>query len=164
MGERTGSRLLSFGPDPDLSTPSGVGVGVEFPQLWEAARRYVLRGDDVFQAGGLRVIAALAPHMPLGEAARLVERHFERHGHYPQAAARGGISPEALAAAHAVALAPDFTGDPDPEARRGRIVAMLSRCERRVLEGPVPGDAAAVRGTIEAIEGGRRDFTPRYPS
>ena len=164
MAERAGGGIISFGPDPDLSTPSGAGVGVEFPKLWGVARRYVLRGDDVFQTGGLRVIAALAPHMPIDEAARLVERHFGRHGHYPQAVARGGVSLEALAAAHAVALAPDFTGGSDPEARRGRMVAMLRRCERRVLEGPGPEDAAAVRATIEAIEGGHGDFEPRYPS
>lgn len=157
----------SVGIDADLYSPSCLGIGVKFPQLWEVIQRYILRGDDWFQYGGLSVLADTAFYLPLDQAANVVEQYFEKHGYFPTTEGRGGISLAALQAAYAIGTTPDYSqGDVDQNLanRRARMVAVLERCEEVVRTGvDMPDDASSVRETIEAILSNRGGFQARYP-
>ena len=153
--------------DPDLTSASCTGMGVMYPQVWDVIQRYILRGDDFYQSGGLSILASTAWNMPLSEAADILELYFARHSYFPQAPPRGGISLPPLKAAYAVGTTPGWDGS-DLEARRQRMIALLERCIQALTADPTTsdpmykGDIAIVRETIDAIRADRSGFEPDY--
>ncbi len=154
----------AIGIDPDLYSASCMGIGVRFPHLWETVKRYILRGDEWFQAGGLSVLAATTWAMPLNEATDVLEEYFRKHDFLPQIGGRGGIDLGSLKAAYAVATTPGFDEDAETQwLRRARILALLERYEVAVRQSSLPEDSQVVRETIEAIRNDQPGFEPRFP-
>jgi hypothetical protein len=152
--------------DPDLNSASCSGIGLKYPHLWDVVHRYILRGDNYFQHGGLTTLAANIWEMPLAEAMEAIERYYEQWGYMPPAAGqRGGVNFAGLRAIHALATTPDIGLEPKAETRKERMLALLNRHRQVVQERLRPysdttdmyaADRAAVDETIEAIRNNRQ--------
>lgn len=156
--------------DPDLVSGSCMGMGVMFPQIWDVAKRYILRGDEFYQDGGLSILASWAWNLPLQEAADVLEAYFRKHEYFPEAPNRGGIALAPLQAAYTVAITPGWDDSTLPE-RRSRMIRLLERCLEVAASRYPPGDRAAVEATgdrgvieetIEAIRVPHAGYVPAY--
>ena len=153
--------------DPDLQVESCTGMGMMYPEVWQAIRRYIMHGDGFFQSGGLSLLADTAWHLPLSEAATVLELYFAQHNYVPGAPARGGILLPALKATYAVGTTPGWELDSLPDRKR-RMMSLLERCAETIEESelgqtsPFKGDVTAIRETLEAIRTDRAGFEPRY--
>lgn len=148
---------------------SCMGIGLQFPHLWDVVKRYILRGDNYFQNGGLTTLAANIWSMPLEEAADVLEQYYKQHNYFPPAAGqRGGVNLAGLQAVHAVATAPDYMDDGSKAGRRKHRMLQLLDQHRRVVERTLKppdsskgitdymaGDRAAIDETIAAIRSER---------
>lgn len=147
--------------DADLTAASCMGIGLQFPHLWEIVKRYILRGDNYFQNGGLATLVANIWSMPLDEAADVLDQYYKQHDYFPPAAGqRGGVNLAGLQALHAVATAPDFTEPAKTEERKALMLRLLERHRQEVQKRLAPsagpkdfmsGDRAAVEETIAAV-------------
>jgi hypothetical protein len=160
-------QAIELGYDPDLYTTSCIGSGVMYPDLWHVVKRYILRGDEYYQSGGLSILASTAWHMPLGEATEVLEAYFEKHNYCPILSdGRGGINLTALSAAYAVATTSGWDASVDIEERRERMLILLERCRdvmTRELPSYLASDAGSVEETIEAIRSNKANFEPKWP-
>lgn len=148
--------------DPDLNSMSCIGINVKFPDLWEVVKRYILRGDEFYQHGGLSILNSQASRLPLNEAVDILEAYFEKWNHRPDPGPRGGVSLPFLSACHAVATSDPWDSS-DIGERKIRILSLLKKYQTAIRKADSYDDPV-VTETIEAIRNDKYGFVPTYPS
>ncbi len=131
-----------------------MGIGVQYPHLWELVKRYILRGDTYFQAGGLATLAANVHSMPLDEAADVLEEYYRKHDYWPPMGQSGRINLGGLKAIHAVGTIPTWLGGEAPIRRHVRMAELLERIQAKAKD-VVPQDAPIVDEVRTAMQGDR---------
>lgn len=138
-----------------------MGMGVQYPHLWTVIKRYILRGDQFFQSGGLTTLAAVAWSLPLTEACDVLEEYYAKYGYWPPYGQTARINLSGLKAIHAVGTIPVWMGGEEAVSRQIRMLALLDRIEDRAWR-TVPQDAAIVDEVRTAMRGDkpwdRQDF------
>jgi hypothetical protein len=143
--------------DTDLMSESCLGIGVQYPQLWQVVRRYILRGDTYFQAGGLATLSANVHSMPLDEAADVLEEYYKNHDYWPPMGQTARISLGGLKAIHAVGTIPIWLGGDAPIKRQIRMLGLLAKIEEKA--GQVAAQDVPIVAEVRRAMQADRPFT-----
>lgn len=144
-----------FELDDDLIA-SCSGMMDKFTDVWEIAKRYIRRGDELFIHAGLALIREFTYRLPLLEAAELIEWYFDRSGYTPRTGNGPDLDFEAFRAAVAVGLTDDYLGsDSTDSERRQRMMAVVARS---LAAAPSARDRSLVERAFRALDRRNADW------